>query len=326
MKKLIATLLLLTLTVFAFVSCTDEDKKDETVIRVGYINGPTGMGMAKLINDNPDTTKYEFKFYTTPAAAKDALVAGEVDVACLSTDVAANTFNTVDDNTSVLAINTLSALSLICDADTNLTAFNKANLDGKKIYTIAQGTPLKVVKALLTAYNIDAEVVTELNGTTLNSPENLKDAVVAGSVSIAVIPEPALSASFAAREASGKEAYKVVTNLSDVWNGKNSTPMAMGCIVANRKFASEHKSLINKFLDEYKASIDYVAKSENRDSAANYIVNAGILPNIKIAKSALVNLGNSIAYIDGEAMKNTLAAFYLIINISTPKDNFYYEK
>ena len=326
MKKLIATLLILTLSIFALVSCGDDGKKDDTVIRVGYINGPTGMGMAKMINDNKDGTKYEFSFFQTPAAAKDALVAGNVDIACLSTDVAANTYNTVDDNTTALAINTLSALFLVTDADTNITAFDKANLDGKKIYTIAQGTPLKVLNALLQRYDINAEVLTSVNGTTLSSPENLKDAIVAGSVSIAVVPEPALSASFTARAASQKSAYKVVTNLADVWDAKITTPMAMGCIVANRKFAIDHKERINEFLAEYKSSIEFVANPANIDSAAQYIADATILPNVKIAKSALANLGDSIAYIDGAAMKTTLSAFYPIINISTPKDAFFYEK
>ncbi len=325
MKKLIATLLILTLTLLGLVGCGDDGKKDDTVIRVGYINGPTGMGMAKMINDNQDTGKYEFKFYQTPAAAKDALIAGDVDIACLSTDVAANVHNTVDDNTTALAINTLSALFLISD-DGSVTAFDKANLDGKKIYTIAQGTPYKVITALLAEYDIDAEVVTSVNGTTLNSPENLKDAIVNGSVSLAVVPEPALSGAFIARAASEKSPYTVVTNLGDVWDAEIDTPMAMGCIVANRKFANDHKTRISEFMNEYKTSIEYVANPENIDSAAQYIANATILGNAKLAKSALTNLGDSIAYIDGADMKEALSAFYPIINITVPDNNFFYEK
>lgn len=325
MKKLIATLLLISLSLFALVSCGGSEPNDDTVIRVGYINGPTGMGMAKMINDNTDGSQYEFSFFKTPAEAKDAFLAGNIDIACLSSDVAANTFK-VDDETTALAINTLSALFLISDSESNVTAFNKENLDGKKIYTIAQGTPLKVTQALLEKYEINAEVVTEINGTTINSPDNLKDAIVAGTVSIAVVPEPALSASFTARAASGKSAYTVVTNLSDVWDAKIETPMAMGCIVAKSSFINEHKELVDAFLAEYKSSIEFVESSENADSAATYIANATILPNAKIAKSALENLGASIAYIDGASMKNALKTFYPIINITTPGDDFFYEK
>ena len=324
MKKLIASFLILIIALFTLASCSRE-KDDDTVIRVGYINGPTGMGMAKMINDNTDGTKYEFTFFKTPAEAKDAFIAGNIDIACLSTDVAANTFK-VEDNTTVLAINTLSALFLVSDSDTNITAFDKANLDGKKIYTLAQGTPYEVVKALLEKYEIDAEVVTSVNGATINSADNLKDAIINGDVSIAVVPEPALSASFTARAASGKSAYTVVTNLLNVWNSKIETPMSMGCIVANGEFISEHKELVDEFLIEYEASIEFVSDFANLDTAANYIANASILPNAKIAKSALSNLGSSIAYIDGASMKNALKAFYTIINVTAPGDAFFYEK
>ena len=324
MKKIIATLLILTLSLFAMVGC-GEEPTDDTVIRVGYIKGPTGMGMAKLINDNKDGTKYQFSFYETPAAAKDAFLDGQIDIACLSTDVAAGTLK-VEPTTCALAINTLSALFLVTDPETNITAFDKENLNGKKIYTIAQGTPLEVVKAMVEAYGIDAEVVTELNGTILNSPDNLKDAIVAGSVSIAVIPEPALSGAFIGRANSGKDAYRVVANMADVWDVKAETPMAMGCIVARSSFIDEHKALVDAFMAEYKASIEFVANFENIDSATEYIVNANILPNAKLAKSALVNLGDSIAYIDGADMKNTLSVFYTAIKVSTPSDEFFYEK
>ena len=52
MKKVISLLLLITLILSLLVSCDGEEPKDETVMRIGYMQGPTGMGMAKLIHDN----------------------------------------------------------------------------------------------------------------------------------------------------------------------------------------------------------------------------------------------------------------------------------
>ena len=92
MKKIIATLLLLATLLtatFAFTACNllqknddddktqgdgndnktpgkdDDDKTpiDDTVIKIGYMQGPTGMGMAKLIHDNggiQGNEKYQF--------------------------------------------------------------------------------------------------------------------------------------------------------------------------------------------------------------------------------------------------------------------------
>jgi hypothetical protein len=55
-------------------------------------------------------------------------------------------------------------------------------------------------------------------------------------------------------------------------------------------------------------------------------VDAKILPNAKVAKSALTNLGDSIAYIDGTDMKSTLEYLYNLMKISLPSNSLYYEK
>ena len=89
---------------------------------------------------------------------------------------------------------------------------------------------------------------------------------------------------------------------------------------------SAHEALVEDFLEDYESSIEFVSNSKNISSAANYIADAGILPNVKIATSALTNLGDSIAYIDGEGMKNALCAFYPIIGVTVPSDAFFYEK
>jgi hypothetical protein len=98
MKKLVSLLLILSTLTLLFVSC----KKDDTVIRVGYMAGPTGMGMAKLIGDN-DTEKYDFKKYADTAVAKADLTAGNIDIICLPTNEAAMYYNNVDKNLRVLA-------------------------------------------------------------------------------------------------------------------------------------------------------------------------------------------------------------------------------
>ena len=57
MKKLIALILVLASLALTFASCSllpEKNEKDNTVIKIAYMNGPTGMGMAKLIHDNTD--------------------------------------------------------------------------------------------------------------------------------------------------------------------------------------------------------------------------------------------------------------------------------
>jgi len=331
MKKIFASLLILTLTLFAFTSCGEKEKNDNTQIRVGFLSGPTGIGMAKLINDNGGLTgneKYAFRSYAAEeqptATAKAELLKGNVDVICLPTNEAAAYYNSTDDNSLVLAINTLNTLFFI--SDENNTINSLSDLEGKTIYTCENGTPKTVLEHLLESAEINATVSTNINGTNIGSPEHLKQQIIKGSVPIAFAPEPIVSASAFARTSSNKTPYSVDLRCDDVWNSNCDSTLAMGCIVASRSFVEAHPTVIDAFLKEYKASIEFASSSQNIDSAAEYVKNAGILPNLNVAKSAIQNLGSSIAYIDGSTMKTTLEAFYNEIGITPPDSQFYYEK
>jgi hypothetical protein len=73
-------------------------------------------------------------------------------------------------------------------------------------------------------------------------------------------------------------------------------------------------------------SVEYIGNSDNLDSAANYVVETGVMAAAPAAKMALKNLGSAISYIDGENMKNSLIGFYNALGIALPSDDFYYEK
>ena len=87
MKKIIALILLLSLSVFALASCK---KEDTTTLSVGFLTGPTGLGMAKLINDNGGVAgndKYTFKNYADNVnLALSDISAGNVDLVCVPTN------------------------------------------------------------------------------------------------------------------------------------------------------------------------------------------------------------------------------------------------
>lgn len=324
MKKILATLLILTLTLLSFVACSDNDEPDNTTIRVGYMAGPTGMGMAKLMHDNAESEKYTFTSYQNTKLATADLLAGNVDVICLPTDEAANYYNTTDSNSTVLAINTLNTLFLVTDENTTINSF--ADLEGKTIYTCSNGTPADVLGFLLSEAGINATIATSVGETNIVTPKDLGTQIVAGSVSIALAPEPIVTSSMLQRKQQSKPEYSIDLNMNDVWNEECDTELTMGCIVANKKFTTDHKELINEFLSEYEASIEFISNPENLDTAANYVVESEILGAIPAAKSALQNLGSAISYIDGEQMQSALENFYRVIGISLPKDAFYYEK
>jgi NitT/TauT family transport system substrate-binding protein len=336
MKKVISLLLLFTLILSLLISCNNVND-DETVIKIGYMQGPTGMGMAKLIHDNGGVNgneKYAFTKFEDVQAATAAILSGAIDLACLPTNNASIIYNTKDAAVKVLAINCLNSLFVLTKSGTEISGLE--DLDGKVIYTISNGTPKVILEYLINAAEINAEVKTEaiINGETkkLAQPSDLASAIIAGAVDIALVPEPVATAA-PLQVVSQKKDYTYTTafSLDDAWSKTSDTPVAMGCIVARADFVENHKGLVNSFLDEYKASIEFISNKDNIDTAAEYIVEASVLGAVPAAKKSLLNLGSSIAYIDGDDMKRTLTVFYnsitpALIGGKLPDDGFYYEK
>lgn len=329
MKKILATLLLLSLTLFGFASCADEPENTEPeaeTMSIGYLTGPTGIGMAKLINDykNVENAKYTFKNYKTDqTAAMGELLTGKIDAICLPTNVAAKYYKAQNENCYVLAINTLNTLFFITDGSAALTSLS--DLNGKTVYTCSNGTPKIILEALLEKADVEATVKTEVNGQNIVTPDDLRAQIIAGKVNIAFAPEPIISAAKAARQKAGLTPYDVDLNCDTLWKQNFTSELAMGCLVVSADFADKNPNFITKFLSEYEASIDYISNPNNIDSAASYVAEAGILPSLPVAKSAITNLGNSIDLITGSDMKNSLEGFYKVINEPLPDRYFYYE-
>ena len=332
MKKILSLTLALLLIGTLLVGCVPETTvNDTTKIRIGYMAGPTGMGMAKLIADNggleEGNAKYSFTKYADTNAAKADLAAGKIDAICLPTNEAALYYVTQEKNIQVLAINCLNSLYLLSDKANEVKSL--ASLNGETIYTCKNGTPRAILEYLVEAANINAVVSYTYDGKEILTPNDLGALITAGSLPLAVVPEPIVTSSLLAIQKNGNTdiEYSVDLDISDEWANISDTPITMGCVVASTAFTTAHKSVVDRFLNEYKASIEYIGNSENIDSAANYIVETGVMAAAPAAKKAISNLGDAISYIDGRDMRDALINFYNAIDLSIyPDENFYYGK
>ncbi len=311
MKKLLATLLMLCTLTFTLASCTVHD---DTTVRIGVLNGPTGMGMAKLMNDTADdeSSQYDFTSFSAPADAIPLLNKGELDMLCLPTNVAALQASKL--SSTIIAINCLGSLYLMTDENTTIE--NLSDLDGKTVYaSVPDSTTGPILNYLFDEAGINVSIEFEAN----------HDALVAriakDEVSIAVLPEPKASAA-----ATQNDKYSIDLNLSAEWSKLSDQPLTMGCIVVRNEFLAEHKSVVDEFLAKYKSSIEYINTPANKESAAAMITEAGIIPKLPMAKKALANLYGSIVYVDGEDMKEALNAFYTAIGQALPDEGVYYVK
>ncbi len=341
MKKIIAiflcaVLLSLNLTAcFAFGNNKNNGNGDESgKIRIGYLSGPTGMGMAKLIIDNNGleggNEKYEFtNFADNIENAMIALTKGEVDVICMPTNNAAAYSNKTNNEAKILAVNCLNSLFLATEISADQQEeISLADFEGKTIYTCKAGTPRLVLEHILKKLNINAIVSYTVNGSEVLKPGDIAAQIITGNIPNVVLPEPLISSVIMKRNASSDSKPLVVrsVDLANEWAKIYDTPITMGCLVADADFVNSNKALVDQFLEEYMASVEYMINPDNFDSAAEYIQKAGIVPALPLARSALSELTESLVFIEGDEMKKALIAFYNAIGIALPDESIYYVK
>ena len=298
MKKFtrIIAVLLVVATVFALGACkgNDDDAKPEQV-KVGVLSGATGMGAVKIAKDNVGTedepADYSIKFYGTNEVSNvfNDVIKGELDIAALPINAAAQLFKQSNGKVEIIAINALGVLSIV--GKTELTSITE--LAGQTIYAPASGTPRFILKYILQQNGLtvvesetDAlgatgvRVLYETDGAAVKAKYDAQNS--AGTPCFALLPEPAATAALVSNNTN-----KLVFDVNAEWNKVCDTKLVQGVLVANKDFASKNKDAVEKFLKDYKASVDFVNNTENADAAAALMVEYSLVPAAPIAKKAI---------------------------------------
>lgn len=325
--KIISLIFAILMVALAVVSCGAKPD-DELEIKINMLNGTTALGMAKMIvdaNNDADDMNYNIELFTSADGITGPIVSGSCHIAALPTNVAAKLYKASSGKVQLLAVNTLGVLYLLQNG-TTVTSFD--DLKGKTIYLPGAGSnPEFITAALLEANGLKVGEDVILDTTSYPSPDALQTALVSNveGVELAVLPEPKVTVTQI-----NNSSVQVAMNFTDKWEeiyGENT--LAQGCLVVNTEFANAHPEELSKFLEDYKASVEFITSGS--DEAITTIVEAGILPKEPIAKKALPNC--NICYIDGEEMKAAMTVFYEKLfeanNASigaVPDDGFYYSK
>ena len=109
---------------------------EQTTIRIAALNGPTGIGMAKLIDDSENgktANDYEITLAGAPDAIVSQISSGELDIAAVPTNVAATLYNKTKGNVQLLALNTLGVYLTIQSLFTTVFVKNEKHLAEKQM-------------------------------------------------------------------------------------------------------------------------------------------------------------------------------------------------
>lgn len=321
-RKIMTWLLTMALTMGILSGCAGADVAESDVtVRVAAMKGPTTMGLVKLWQDAEEGTAkgtYEFQMMTAPDEIMPLMIKGELDVALLPANAAANLYQKSEGAITVIDINTLGVLYVVSGDDSIASV---EDLSGKTVYLTGKGTtPDYALQYLLAQHGVDmADVTLEYKSEAAEVAAVLKE----NPDGIGLLPQPFVTAACAQNEN-----LKVVLDVNAEWEAINAgNGLVTGVTVVRTAFLKEHPEAVDLFMEEHKASAEFA--NTNVEEAAELVAAKGIVEKAPVAAKAMPKC--NITYIDGEEMKAALSSYLgtlyeqnpEFIGGAMPGDDFY---
>ena len=314
MKRLLSVLLT-ALLLLSLTGCgrTESPEAPDEPLRIGVLKGPTGMGLAPLMDDE----NYAFTLAGSADELTPMLLKGELDLACVPANLASILYHNTDGAVQAAALNTLGVLYIVENGD---SVQSVEDLSGRTIYAAGKGaTPEYTLRYILSEYDIEASVEWKSEHAecvaALGQDEN----------AVALLPQP-----FAAAAVMQNEKTRIALDLNRLWEdlGDNGA-LITGCIVVRREAAEQRSEALNEFLDAYAASVQWV--NENTADAAALMEQRDIV-KAAVAERALPYC--HIVCITGEEMRSQMAGYLAVLAAQDqkavggrlPDEDFYYLK
>ena len=291
-------------------------------MKVAAMTGPTGMGLAKLLDefgvvetlqDEPlvetvsaNGNRYVFDLAGTADEISPLLIKGELDAACVPANLASVLYNKTEGGIVTLGINTLGVLYIV-DKSGEINSI--ADLAGKTIVSAGKGSvPEYGLRYVLSQNGIDPDK--DLTIEWKSEQSECVAALASGTVEIAMMPQPYVTV------AQGKiEGLKIAVNLAEEWEKlEGGSSMITGVVVARKAFAEEHPEAIEAFLADYAASVEWV--NANTADAAQVIGNFEIVA-AAVAEKALPYC--NIVCITGAEMGEKLSGYLTVLQEANPQ-------
>ncbi len=294
-------------------------------VRAGFLKGPTGIGASYLMEHSEKgltELDYAFTLEADPSIITSSVISGDLDIAAVPTNVASVLYNKTEGGVRIIAVNTLSVLYILEKGDSIRTV---ADLAGKTVYANGQAAnPEYVLNYILRQNGLEPGVDVTVE---YGDASELASRMAAGELEICMLPVP-MSTTVLVKNAD----VRVALDLGDEWGlvSQDST-LAQGCIVV-RSDIENVEAVVESFLKDYEASVNFMSDSANIDAAAQLAVQYGIVPSEAIAKAAIPDSG--LIFIAGaDSIKDSLNGYFQVLLEADPKsiggavpdDAFYFE-
>lgn len=289
MKKFPALILVFMLCFAAFAE-----------IEVAALNGPTGMGLVKLMADEEGKGTYEFTLAGSADMVTPGLIKGDIDIACVPANLASVLYNKTGGRLVTLAVNTLGVMYILERGESVKTI---SDLKGRTLYVSGKGsTPEYTINFLLRSNGLDPEK--DVNIDYKSEHAECLTALMKNADALAMLPQP-----FATVAQTKKDDIHVALDLTKEWEALESgSNMITGVVVANKAFVQENPDAVKAFLDSYAQSVAYV--NGNIPEAASLIGSYGIV-DASVAEAAISYC--NIVCVTGEEMRGMLSGYLTVL-------------
>ena len=299
-------------------SSSDENSKTPEKVTIAALNGPTGMGMVKLMDDDEKNDYgYDFTLAGSADEITPRLIKGEIDIACVPANLGAVLYSRTSGGVQTLAVNTLGVLYIVENGN---SVNSVEDLKGKTIYSAGKGaTPEYALNFILKSNNILDDVKIEWK----SEHAECLAALEANPDAVAMLPQP-----FAATAMNKNENIRIAIDLNDAWDDlKLSSSLLTGVVIVRKEFAEEYPKAVEEFLSRYNESVKYV--NENVTDAAQLVGKYEIV-SAAVAEKAIPSC--HIVCITGSEMKEKLSGYLQVlydqlpasVGGAMPGDDFYY--
>lgn len=291
-------------------------------LRIGSIKGPSGVGMVKIMEDNPvlgEGVTSEYEIVASPDILVAKVLKDETDIAVLPTNVAAMLYNKGADY-QLIGINTWGVLYLMENGE-EVSSWD--DLKGKTVTLFSKGSSPDVIFRYLMAENglTEEDVTIEY----MPSHIELSQMMIAGEKTLGLLPEPMVT-----MVQMKNQDIKVAMNLQEEWKATADMEFPQGCLVARKGLIEVRPEVVEAFLDYYDESCAWVNK--NLEEAGGLVEKYEIGMTSQMAQKAIpksnIRLGKS--YEVKETIDKYLKVLFEFspqeIGGKVPDEGFYYTK
>ena len=268
-------LVLLILSLLIFHSCMS---KDEHVVNVGLLNGPSSIGMVHGIEryTYQDGFNIHYQIKDNPQHLRALLQSGNMDMAILPMTLA---YNMIDNNIDIkiFAVTGWGNLFLL----SRDSALDLEQLESAIISVPGEGqTPDLVSKFLVEYMGLQNKI--SLNYT-YPSPLLLTSALAVGKVKYAVLPEPLASLALS----KDSSLYRTI-DIGKLWNKSlPDIPLVQSVFVVKSSFYKDHKQWFSAYADSLEIGAQEVIS--NPTEAIQLAISKELLPPLGFDSSIITN-------------------------------------